>query len=124
MEIYISNSSPKPLYEQISEQIKAAILDGRLAPNEPLPSIRLLAKELRISVITTKRAYEDLEKAGFLYTVPGKGCFAAPQNPQLRREESLRQVQDALQQALDAAALGGIRKEEVLEILQLLLEGE
>ncbi len=124
MEIYISNSSPSPLYEQIAQQIRSSILEGRLKEDEPLPSIRLLAKELRISVITTKRAYEDLEKAGFIYTVPGKGCFVAAQNPQLHREECLKQVQDALQNAVDAAAMGGITKNEVLEILTLLLEGE
>ncbi len=124
MEIYISNSSPKPLYEQIAEQITGAVLDGRLKENEALPSIRLLAKELRISVITTKRAYEDLEKAGFLYTVPGKGCFVAAQNPQLHREETLKKVEAKLNEALALAAAGGIPKQEVLETLTLLLEGD
>ncbi len=124
MEIYISNSSPKPLYEQIAEQITGAVLDGRLKENEALPSIRLLAKELRISVITTKRAYEDLEKAGFLYTVPGKGCFVAAQNPQLHREETLKKVEEKLNEALALAAAGGIPKQEVLETLTFLLEGD
>lgn len=124
MEIYISNSSPKPLYEQIADQITAAILDGRLKENEALPSIRLLAKELRISVITTKRAYEDLEKAGFLYTVPGKGCFVAAQNPQLHREETLKKVEEKLSEVLSLAASGGISGQEVLETLTLLLEGD
>ena len=89
-----------------------------------LPSIRLLAKELRISVITTKRAYEDLEQAGFLYTLPGKGSFVAAQNPEIHREEALRQVEQHLQNAIDAARRGGIEPEEVRETLNVLLEGE
>ena len=89
MEIYISNSSPKPIYEQITDQIKAAIISGALREGDPLPSIRFLAKELRISVITTKRAYEELEQAGFINTVPGKGCFVAPQTrPCITRKPS------------------------------------
>ncbi len=124
MEIYISNSSPKPIYAQITDQIRAAIFDGQLKEGDPLPSIRLLAKELRISVITTKRAYEDLEKAGLINTVPGKGCFVAPQNMELHREETLRKVEGHLQQAVDAAAAGGVSKAEVLATLNLLLEGD
>lgn len=123
MEIYISNSSPKPIYAQITDQIRAAIFDGRLKEGEALPSIRLLAKELRISVITTKRAYEDLETAGFIVTMPGKGSFVAPQNPALHREESLKQVESHLQEAVDAARRGGITLAEVSETLQLLWEG-
>ena len=87
MEIYISNTSGVPIYAQITEQIRAKILSGELKEGEALPSIRLLAKELRISVITTKRAYEDLEQAGFIYTLPGKGSFVAEQNPEMHREE-------------------------------------
>ena len=124
MEIYISNSSPKPIYAQITDQIRAAIFDGRLTEGEALPSIRLLAKELRISVITTKRAYEDLEKAGFINTVPGKGCFVAPQNLELHREETLKKMEGYLQQAVDTALAGGISKAEVLATLNLLLEGD
>lgn len=123
MEIYISNSSPKPIYAQITDQIRAAIFDGRLKEGEALPSIRLLAKELRISVITTKRAYEDLEAAGFIVTMPGKGSFVAPQNPALHREESLKQVESHLQEAVEAARRGGITLAEVSETLQLLWEG-
>lgn len=123
MEIYISNSSPKPIYAQITDQIRAAIFDGRLKEGDALPSIRLLAKELRISVITTKRAYEDLEAAGFIVTMPGKGSFVAPQNPALHREESLKQVESHLQEAVDAARRGGITLAEVSETLQLLWEG-
>ena len=124
MEIYISNTSGVPIYAQITEQIRAKILSGELKEGEVLPSIRLLAKELRISVITTKRAYEDLEQAGFLYTLPGKGSFVAAQNPEIHREEALRQVEQHLQNAIDAARRGGIEPEEVRETLNVLLEGE
>ena len=124
MEIYISNSSGVPIYAQITDQIRAKILTGELKEGEMLPSIRLLAKELRISVITTKRAYEDLEQAGFIYTLPGKGSFVAAQNPEIHREEALRQVERHLQDAIEAARLGGIAPEEVRETLNVLLEGE
>ena len=124
MEIYISNTSGVPIYAQITEQIRAKILSGELKEGEMLPSIRLLAKELRSSVITTKRAYEDLEQAGFLYTLPGKGSFVAAQNPEIHREEALRQVEQHLQNAIDAARRGGIEPEEVRETLNVLLEGE
>ena len=124
MEIYISNTSGVPIYAQITEQIRAKILSGELKEGEMLPSIRLLAKELRISVITTKLAYEDLEQAGFLYTLPGKGSFVAAQNPEIHREEALRQVEQHLQNAIDAARRGGIEPEEVRETLNVLLEGE
>ena len=124
MEIYISNSGQRPIYEQITDQIKAAILAGGLAPGEALPSIRLLARELGISVITTKRAYEDLEAAGFIHTVPGKGSFVAAADPQLYREAALKRVEALLQKALDEAAAGGVSRSEVLETLKLLSEGE
>ena len=124
MEIYISNTSGVPIYAQITEQIRAKILSGELKEGEALPSIRLLAKELRISVITTKRSYEDLEQAGFIYTLPGKGSFVAEQNPEMHREEALRQVEGHLQDAIDAARRGGIAPEEVRETLNVLLEGE
>ena len=92
MNISISNQNGKPIYEQITEQIKALILAGQLKEGDPLPSMRLLAKELRISVITTKRAYEELEREGFLYTLTGKGSFVAGKNAEFLREEQLRQV--------------------------------
>lgn len=123
MELYISNAGQEPIYAQITRQIKDKILTGMLKEGDALPSIRLLAKELRISVITTKRAYEDLEVAGFIQTVPGRGSFVAPQNPALHREESLKQVEDALQNAVDAARRGGIPYEDVSETLRLLWEG-
>ena len=124
MEIYISNSSGVPIYAQITEQIRAKILSGELAEGDMLPSIRVLAKDLRISVITTKRAYEDLEQAGFLHTLPGKGSFVAAQSLEIRREEALRQVEEHLQNAVDAARSGGLSGDEVRDTLELLLEGE
>ncbi len=124
MEIYISNTGDKPIYAQITEQIKAKILSGELCSGDALPSIRLLAKELRISVITTKRAYEDLEQAGFITTVPGKGSFVAAQDPELLREDTLRRVEGHLQAALDAARAGGVTDAEVAETLSLLMEGD
>ena len=124
MDILISNSSGVPIYAQITGQIKAKIYSGELKEGEMLPSIRLLARELRISVITTKRAYEDLEGEGLIYTLPGKGSFVAAQNPALRREEALRAVEEHLQEAIDAARGGGISPDEVRETLNLLLEGE
>ena len=90
MQIYLSNSGQEPIYAQITRQIKQQILSGALRPGDALPSIRLLAKELRISVITTKRAYEDLERDGFILTQPGRGSFVADQNPALLREEHLK----------------------------------
>ena len=123
MELYISNTGQEPIYAQITRQINDKILFGELKEGDALPSIRLLAKELRISVITTKRAYEDLEAAGFIVTMPGKGSFVAPQNPALHREESLKQVESHLQEAVDAARRGGITLAEVSETLQLLWEG-
>lgn len=124
MEIILSNSSGKPIYEQITDQIKEQILTGGLAAGDALPSMRLLAKELRISVITTKRAYEELEREGFLDNVPGKGCFVAPQNRELLREAQLRRVEDILTQAVDEARKGGIPLEELQELLNLLYQGD
>ncbi len=124
MNIFISNSSDKPIYEQIVGQIKNLIISGALQAGETLPSMRLLAKELRISVITTKRAYEELERQGFLETVPGKGSFVAPQNLEWIREEQLRQVEEHLQNAVAAARLGNISYAELREMLQTLYEEE
>lgn len=93
MDIIISNAGGQPIYEQICRQIKGAIASGELQPGEALPSIRALARDLRISVITTKRAYEELERQGFLYTVAGKGCFVARENLELVRENSLREIE-------------------------------
>ena len=124
MDIILSNASGKPIYEQITDQIKEQIMAGALSAGDALPSMRLLAKELRISVITTKRAYEELEREGFITTVPGKGCFVAPRNLELVRENALRQVEEHLQRAVEAAKLGGIAAAEVRETLDILCKEE
>lgn len=117
MEIIIRNTTNQPIYEQIYAQIKAQIIAGKLSPGEALPSIRSLAKDLRISVITTKRAYEELERDGFLENVPGKGCFVAPQNRELLREAQLRRVEEKLTQAIEEARRGAVSLEELKEML-------
>lgn len=122
MDLFIDNKSGAPIYDQIYAQIKDQIIQGALQPDEAMPSIRGLARDLRISVITTKRAYEDLEADGFITTMPGRGSFVAPQNPALHREESLKQMEEHLQHAIDAARRGGITKDEVRETLDLLWE--
>jgi GntR family transcriptional regulator len=124
MEIVISNSSDKPIYEQIASQIRAAIMTGELATGEQLPSIRSLATQLRISAITTKRAYQDLEAQGFIHTVPGKGCFVAGDNLELLREERLRMVEASLAKAVADARTAGITAQELREMLDLQLEDE
>ena len=120
MDIIISNSAGQPIYEQICRQIKGAIAAGKLRPGEPLPSIRSLARDLRISVITTKRAYEELEREGFITTVPGKGCFVAARNLELVREDARRRVEEHLTRAVEAARSGGVGRDEVNEILDIL----
>ena len=120
MHIVISNQSGKPIYEQIAEQVKALIISGELGEGDALPSMRLLAKELRISVITTKRAYEERE--GFLYSVPGKGSFVAGKNTEFLKEEQLRRVEEHLQEAVKAAQLCGMEKQELVETLNVLWE--
>lgn len=124
MDIIISNAGGQPIYEQICRQIKGAIASGELQPGEALPSIRALARDLRISVITTKRAYEELERQGFLYTVAGKGCFVARENLELFRENSLREIEGHLQTALELAGQCGLTAGEVQEMLRLLSEEE
>lgn len=124
MDIIISNSSGKPIYEQITAQIKNLIITGKLSEGEALPSMRLLAKELRISVITTKRAYEDLERDGFIETVAGKGSFVAQKNVDFIREEHLRQIEQHLQQATDLARTSGVTLRELCDILSYLYGGE
>lgn len=117
MEVIIRNTTNQPIYEQIYTQIKSQIIAGKLSPGEALPSIRALAKDLRISVITTKRAYEELERDGFLENVPGKGCFVAPQNRELLREAQLRRVEEKLTQAIEEARRGAVSLEELKEML-------
>ncbi|WP_130863859.1 GntR family transcriptional regulator [Bacilliculturomica massiliensis] len=122
MDIIISNASGKPIYEQITSQIKAMILNGTLAEGEALPSMRILAKELRISVITTKRAYEELERDGFIETVTGKGSFVAGKNLEFIREEHLRMTEDLLAKAVETAKAGDISLDEMTEMLNTLYE--
>ena len=122
MDIIISNASGKPLYEQITTQMKALIMSGELAEGSKLPSIRALANNLRISVITTKRAYTDLEAQGFIETVPGKGSFVAGGNAELVREEHLRRAEALLSQAVDEARLAGARADELHDMLDLAME--
>lgn len=122
MNIIISNSGDRPIYEQITAQIKAMIMNGQLKEGDALPSMRTLAKELRISVITTKRAYEDLERDGFITTVVGKGSFVKAADTSLVREERLKQIEELLGRAVVLAGESGIRKEEVLEILEILFQ--
>ena len=124
MDIILSNTSGKPIYEQIADQVKEQIMAGALEAGDALPSMRLLAKELRISVITTKRAYEELERDGFLENVPGKGCFVAPQNRELLREAQLRKVEEKLSQAVEEARKGPPPLEELHEMLDILYQGE
>jgi len=120
LKIIVSNRVPAPIYEQIQTQIKEAIFSGELQEDDMLPSIRQLAKDLKISVITTTRAYNDLEEEGFIATVQGKGCFVMPQNKELARENALRKVEIGLTDVITAAKSGGIAKTEVSEMLNLL----
>lgn len=122
MEIVLSNSSDKPVYEQIAAQIRDAVAAGELAAGEQLPSIRALAAQLRISAITTKRAYQDLEAQGYVTTIPGKGCFVAEQNLDLLREERLRRVEASLARAVCDARACGLSDDELREMLDIQLE--
>lgn len=124
MEIILSNASDKPIYAQITSQIQDAILSGELPEGAPLPSIRALANDLRISVITTKRAYADLEEAGFIDTVQGKGTFVAGGNKEMLRESRMRRVEDLLTEALRNAWTADIPVEQLHEMLDLLSEDE
>ena len=120
MDIIISNASDKPIYEQIASQIKSMIMSGELKQGDPLPSMRVLAKELRISVITTKRAYEELERAGFIDSVEGRGSFVKQCDIRLVREHNLREVEGYISSACDVARSGGIGLDELLEMVKLI----
>ena len=122
MDIIISNASQQPIYEQIYLQIKNQIIAGMLAEGDALPSIRSLAKDLRISVITTKRAYDELEQEGFIYTVAGKGCFVAEQNTQLIRENHLKQIEATMMEILVLGKVCGLTCGQLAEMLMLLEE--
>lgn len=122
MNILLRNDTDKPIYEQIATQIKQDILSGQLPPGSPLPSIRSLAKDLRVSVITTKRAYEELEKEGFLYTIPAKGSYVAEQNTQLVREAYLTQIEAHMQEILALAKPCGLSPDDLADMLRLLAQ--
>lgn len=124
MRIVISNRSGVPIYEQIKGQIKEAILAGELEADELLPSIRQLARDLKVSVITTTRAYSDLEQEGFITNVPGKGCYVLPRNLELARENALFKMEEALSAAIAAAKAEGITTDEVIETLKVLWRNE
>lgn len=122
MNIFIDNKSSSPIYEQIYAQIKNQIINGTLKEDEALPSIRNLAKDLRISVITTKRAYDELEKDGFIYTIAAKGCFVAPKNVELLREENLKQIESCMEQIARLAVSCNLGKKEILEMFDYIME--
>lgn len=123
MNIILSNSSEEPIYQQIVSQIKAQIMNGKLAAGDPLPSMRALAQQLRISLITTKRAYEDLEKDGFIENFVGRGCFVKAQNTDFLREESIRKVEEHIQKACDFGKQCNLSLDELKEILELVYGG-
>ena len=124
MNISISNSAGQPIYDQIVSQIKSKIISGELREGDALPSMRLLAKELRIIVITTKRAYEELEREGFIVSLTGKGSFVAEKNVEFIREEQLRKVEGHLNQAVELSRTCGITLEELCQTLTVLYKGE
>ena len=117
IKIIISNNGARPIYEQILTQIKEQIINGTLTANEPLPSIRNLAKDLRISVITTKRAYDELEKDGFIYTIPAKGCFVSERNNELIKEENLKKVESLISEAVSLSKMCNLSKEDLLNLI-------
>lgn len=124
MDIIISNSAGKPIYEQITTQIKNMIMNGTLQEGDALPSMRSLAAQLRISIITTKRAYEDLERDGFIESFTGKGSFVKAQNMEILRETGLKSIEEALQIACDKAKLCGVSYSELAEILSIIYGGD
>lgn len=122
MQIIIKNTAGKPIYEQIKEQIKEAILTGELGEGDMLPSIRKLALSLRISVITTARAYTDLEEEGYVVNVQGKGCFVAPKNNDLFREQILRQIEEHLAAAADTGKVAQLHRDDLKKMFELILD--
>ncbi|MCR5794445.1 MAG: GntR family transcriptional regulator [Solobacterium sp.] len=124
MQLFIDNRSGLPIYDQIYTQIKDQIISGKLRVDDPLPSIRTLAKDLKISVITTKRAYEELEKEGFLYTVPGKGSFVASRNNELIREHNLRIIEEHMAKIAELAAAMELSEEEIMEMFRIMWREE
>ncbi len=124
MDIILSNSSDEPIYQQIITQIKSHIMNGELTAGDALPSMRALAQQLRISVITTKRAYEELEREGYIENFAGKGCFVKSQNTDFLREQTLRQIEDQLTKISTKAKLCGISLDDMKEILDIVYGGD
>ncbi|GKX65013.1 GntR family transcriptional regulator [Inconstantimicrobium mannanitabidum] len=122
MRVVISNSAGVPIYEQIKEQIKSAILSGEVKEGEMLPSIRQLARDLKISVITTTRAYNDLQSEGFVSNVQGKGCYVLPQNNEMIREQLLREIEESFTSAISSAKVAKLTKAELKEMFDVMLE--
>ena len=122
MNIFIDNKSGCPIYDQIYSQIKDQIINGTLKENDPLPSIRGLAKDLKISFITTKRAYDELEREGFVYTVAAKGCYVAPKNVELLREENLKKIEGHIDEIVKLAASCNLSTDEIIEMVRFSLE--
>lgn len=120
MDIVVSNASSQPIYAQIKDQIKAAIINGQLNPGEKMPSIRRLAAQLRVSVITTKRAYDELELEGFIDSMQGRGSYVASKTTELLKEEYRRQVEQHLQAALDSAAAAGLTAADLKDLIDFL----
>lgn len=124
MDIIISNASNQPIYEQIYIQIKSAIVSGGLAAGDILPSIRNLAKDLRISVITTKRAYDELERDGYICSVAGKGSYVAEKNTELLREAHLKEIEEHMRKIFELSAACGLTMPDIVEMFKLISEGE
>ncbi|MCM1168017.1 MAG: GntR family transcriptional regulator [Ruminococcus sp.] len=124
MTVFIDNKNGTSIYDQIYSQIKDQIISGALAENEMLPSIRGLAKDLKISFVTTKRAYDELEKDGFIYTIQAKGCYVAPKNVELLREENLRKIEEHIDEIVRLAPTCGLSAGDVAEMLSFALKEE
>ena len=122
MNVLIDNKSGIPIYDQIYSQIKCQIISGALKENEILPSIRGLAKDLRISFITTKRTYDELEKDGFIYTIPSKGCYVAPKNVELLREENLKKIEKHIDEIVKLATSCNLSKQDIIEMINFIME--
>ena len=122
MNIFIDNKNGAPIYDQIYNQIKSSIINGELKENDALPSIRNLAKDLRISVVTTKRAYDELEREGFIYTLPAKGCFVAPKNTELLREENLKKIEEYLSEVRRLAVSCSLSTDDIIDMYRYLDE--
>lgn len=122
MTVIIDNKSGAPIYDQIYSQIKNQIISGALKENEPLPSIRGLAKDLKISFITTKRAYDELEREGFIYTIQAKGCYVAPKNTELLREENLKRIEELIEEIVQLSAACNLTKKDIANMLEFALE--